>query len=147
MSTVVMLVVMVLGAWAATMALRQRRSRPHPQVEWEHWLESSGMKPVIPRTRPVAEAVLALARRPIEVERAAMGRAGDGALLVVARLSDDSFVIAAQREGPVPDGAAQVLQGWQARHTDDPLNRAWRDARWLRNGPQLPHGENVTPLR
>lgn len=135
-STVVMLLVVVLAGWAVASALRAPRPAPDPQVDWEHWLEASGLRPVLPRTRPVAEAVEALQRHPAEIERAAMGRAGDGAVLVVAQLVDDTVLVAARRPGPVPTHAAtSVVDGWQMRLTTDGVAEAWRDASWLRTGP------------
>lgn len=135
-STVVMLLVVVLAGWAVASALRAPRPGPDPQVDWEHWLEASGLRPVLPRTRPVAEAAEALQRHPAEIERAAMGRAGDGAVLVVAQLVDDTVLVAARRPGPVPTHAAtSVVDGWQMRLTTDGVSEAWRAASWLRTGP------------
>jgi hypothetical protein len=135
-STVLMLLVVVLAGWAVASVLRAPRPGPDPQAAWEHWLESSGLRPVLPRTRPVAEAATALGRHPAEVDRAAMGRAGDQSILVVAQLVDGTVLVAAQRPGPVPtDAATAVVDGWQLRLTADRLDDAWRDARWLRTGP------------
>lgn len=135
-STVLMLLVVVLAGWAVASVLRAPRPRPDPQTAWEHWLESSGLRPVLPRTRPVAEAATALGRHPAEVDRAAMGRAGDQSILVVAQLVDGTVLVAAQRPGPVPtDAATAVVDGWQLRLTANGLDDAWRDARWLRTGP------------
>lgn len=139
-STLLMLFVVVLAGWAVTAALRSSRRTVDPQVAWEHWLESSGMRPVLPRTRPVAELATALDRRPLEVERAAMGRAGDGAMVVVAQLGDDTILVAAQRSGPVPTHAAtRLVDGWQVRLSNAPLPRAWADADWVRTGPTAVH--------
>lgn len=135
-STVLMLFVVVLAGWAVASTLRAPRPGPDPQVDWEHWLEASGLRPVLPRTRPVAEAAQALGRHPAEVERAAMGRAGDGAVLVVAQLVDGTVMIGAERPGPVPTHAAtSVVDGWQLRLTADDLTDAWQEASWLRSGP------------
>lgn len=139
-STWMMLLVVVLAGWALAAALRSSLRRPDPQVEWEHWLEASGLRPVLPRTRPVAELATALQRRPEEVDRAAIGRAADGAMVVVARLVDDTVLVAAQRSGPAPTHAATTLvDGWQVRLSDAPLEEAWADASWLRNGPATVH--------
>ncbi len=138
MSTVLMLLVVVLAGWAVASLLRAPRPGPDPQAEWEHWLEASGLRPVLPRTRPVAELAEAVDRHPSEVDRAAMGRAGDGVLLVVARIVDGTTLIAAQRPGPAPAGATTtVADGWQARLVGGPLAQAWKDATWLRNGPAV----------
>lgn len=135
-STVLMLLVVVLAGWAVASALRSPRPGPDPQVTWEHWLEASGLRPVLPRTRPVAEAASALGRHPAEVERAAMGRASDGVPVVVAQLVDDTVMIAAKRPGPVPSNAATtVVDGWQLRLTTDDVTDAWASASWLRTGP------------
>lgn len=135
-STVLMLLVVVLAGWAVATVLRRPHGRPDPQVGWEHWLESSGLRPVLPRTRPVAEASRALGRHPAEVERAAMGRAADGAVVVVAQLADATVLVAAQREGPVPtDATTTIVDGWQMRLTSRPVARAWDEATWLRTGP------------
>lgn len=139
-STLLMLLVVVLAGWAVTAALRSSRRPVDPQVAWEHWLESSGLRPVLPRTRPVAELATALGRRPSEVERAAMGRAGDGAMVVVAQLVDDMVLVAAQRSGPAPAHAAtRLVAGWQVRLADAPVQRAWADAGWLRTGHTTVH--------
>jgi hypothetical protein len=137
-STLTMLLVVVLAGWAVAMALRTPRGGPDPQAEWEHWLEASGLRPVLPRTRQVVELIEALDRGPAEVDRAAMGRAGDGVPLVVARLVDGATLIAARRQGPVPtDAASTVVQDWQVTLTTRPLAMAWDDATWLRNGPAI----------
>lgn len=139
-STLLMLLVVALAGWAVAFALRSSLRRRDPQAEWEHWLETSGLRPVLPRTRPVAELVTALDRRPAEVDRAAMGRAGDGALVVVTSLDDGTLLVAAQRSGPVPTGAATTLvEGWQVRLSSGPLEQAWAEASWLRNGPATVH--------
>lgn len=135
-STVVMLLVVVLAGWAVASLLRAPRGPRDPQVDWEHWLEDSGLRPVLPRTRPVAEAAGAAGRRPVEVERAAMGRASDGSPVVVAQLADATVLVAAQRQGPAPtDAAMTVAGGWQLRLTADRVDRAWERATWLRTGP------------
>lgn len=135
-STVLMLLVVVLAGWAVASALRAPRPGPDPQTDWEHWLEASGLRPVLPRTRPVAEAATALGRHPSEVQRAAMGRAADGVPVVVAQLVDDTVLIAAKRSGPVPtDAATSVVGGWQLRLTTGRLDAAWAGASWLRTGP------------
>lgn len=135
-STVLMLLVVVLAGWAVASALRAPRGGADPQAAWEHWLESSGLRPVLPRTRPVAEAAAAADRHPAEVQRAALGRAGDGAVVVVAQLVDDTVLVAARRPGPAPTEAAMtVADGWQLRLTGADLDRAWDDAGWLRTGP------------
>lgn len=135
-STLLMLLVVALAGWALAFTLRSTLRRRDPQAEWEHWLESSGMRPVLPRTGPVAELATALDRRPVEVERAAMGRASDGAIVVVARLVDGTVLIAAQRSGPAPTHAATTLvDGWQVRLADGPLHDAWATTDWLRTGP------------
>lgn len=139
-STVLMLLVVVLAGWAVASLLRAPRPPRDPQVAWEHWLESSGLRPVLPRTRPVAEAASALGRHPAEVQRAAMGRASDGAPVVVAQLVDDTVLVAARRSGPVPtDAATTVGDGWQLRLTGEDLATAWDDAGWLRTGPTPAH--------
>lgn len=139
-STVLMLLVVVLAGWAVASVLRAPRAGRDPQVDWEHWLEASGLRPVLPRTRPVAEAASALGRHPAEVERAAMGRAGDGVPVVVAQLVDDTVMVAAKRPGPVPtDAATAVVGGWQVRLTGDGLEDAWSGAAWLRTGPSPIH--------
>ena len=135
-STVLMLLVVVLAGWAVASALRAPRGGVDPQTAWEHWLEASGLRPVLPRTRPVAEATTALGRHPAEVQRAALGRASDGAVVVVAQLVDETVLVAAQRSGPAPTDAATTLgSGWQLRLTGADLDTAWRDAEWLRTGP------------
>lgn len=135
-STVLMLLVVVLAGWAVASALRAPRPGPDPQAVWEHWLEASGLRPVLPRARLVAEAAQTLGRHPAQVQRAAMGRAGDGAPVVVAQLVDDMVLVAAQRPGPVPsDAATSIVDGWQLRLTSDALEQAWADAAWLRTGP------------
>lgn len=136
-STVLMLLVVVLAGWAVASALRAPRGAPDPQVEWEHWLEASGLRPVLPRTRPVAEVAAALSRHPSEVVRAAMGRASDNSPLVVAQLADGSVLVAARRAGPVPTDEATAVNGWQIRLTTDRLERAWARAQWLRGGTAL----------
>lgn len=134
-STVLMLLVVVLAGWAVASALRSPRPGPDPQTDWEHWLEASGLRPVLPRTRPVVDAAVATGRHPAEVERAAMGRAADGAAMVVAQLGDGTVLVAAQRPGPVPsDAATSVVDGWQVRLTGHAVADAWDEATWLRNG-------------
>lgn len=134
-STVLMLLVVVLAGWAVASLLRAPRRGTDPQMAWEHWLEASGLRPVLPRTRPVAEAATAAGRHPAEVQRAALGRAGDGAVVVVAQLVEGTVLVAAQRSGPVPsDAATNVEAGWQLRLAGDDLERAWADAEWLRTG-------------
>ena len=88
----------------------------------------------------MAEAAAAAGRRPAEVERAALGRAGDGAVVVVAQLAEGAVLVAAQRSGPVPsDAATRLDDGWQLRLTTDDLDRAWADAEWLRTGHAPTH--------
>ena len=108
-STLLMLLVVALAGWAVASLLRSPPSTRDPQQDWEFWLEASGMRPVIPRTRPVAEAASAIGRPASEVHRAAMGRAGDQALLVIAQLVGGETLIAAQRFGPLPPGVARRL--------------------------------------
>jgi hypothetical protein len=135
-STVLMLLVVVLAGWAVASVLRAPRPGRDPQVAWEHWLESSGLRPVLPRTRPVARAATASGRRPAEVQRAAMGRAADGAPVVVAQLVDGAVLVAARRPGPVPsDAASSVADGWQLQLTSGDVEDAWAAATWLRSGP------------
>lgn len=135
-STLLMLLVVVLAGWAVAAALRGPRRAADPQAEWEHWLEASGLRPALPRTGPAAQLARALGRDPDDVDRVAMGRAADGAMVVVARLVDDTVLVAAQRSGPAPAHAATTLvDGWQVRASDAPLADAWADASWLRTGP------------
>ncbi len=133
-STLLMLLVVALAGWAVASLLRSPAPTRDPQQDWEFWLEASGMRPVIPRTRPVAEAASAIGRPASEVHRAAMGRAGDQALLVIAQLVGGETLIAAQRSGPLPPGVANVADGWQYVITPAPVEVAWARAGWLRTG-------------
>lgn len=133
-STLLMLLVVALAGWAVASLLRSPPSTRDPQQDWEFWLEASGMRPVIPRTRPVAEAASAIGRPASEVHRAAMGRAGDQALLVIAQLVGGETLIAAQRSGPLPPGVAHVVEGWQYVISPAPVEVAWARAAWLRTG-------------
>lgn len=138
LSTLLVLVTVILAGWAVAYSLRPPRPPRDPQQSWEHWLEASGLRPVIPRMAPVCEATAAAGRDPREVDRAAMGRTRDGCPLVVAQLVGGEVLVGARRSGPVPsDRATDVRDGWQLTVAAGPVERVWEAADWVRNGPPV----------
>ena len=73
-----------------------------------------------------------------------MGRARDGAPLVVATLVDGAVLVAARRTGPVPsDRLTDVRAGWQVAVLPGPVEAAF-DPRGV--DPQRPDGVPLTRL-
>jgi len=115
--------------------LREHYARTTPGQSWDHFLIETGLRPV-PASMPDVVAVADLADVPATMlDRAALGRTEDKALLVLATLTNQRVLVGVRRGGPVPAVAGVVLaDGWQLQVLAGPASAAW-EATALRRAP------------
>lgn len=137
---------LAIGVGVATQVprLRAHYRRRDPGAVWDHFLVQSGLRPV-PAAMPDVVTVAGKADVPAEMlDRAALGRADDGALLLVVVLTNDRVLVGARREGPVTAIRGLVVEdGWQLQILPGPATAAW-DATSLRGSPTSSAGS--TPV-
>jgi hypothetical protein len=137
-STLLVLLVVALAGWAVTFVLRPARPAIPPPDDWEHGLRAHRLRPVLARMQAATDLAAAAGAAPEAIERAAVGKARDGAPLVVVRLVDGRVLVGARRTGPVPaDHATTATVGWQLAVGTETLADAWQRAAWVHTGPPV----------
>jgi hypothetical protein len=124
-----------VGVVSQVPRLRAHYARRSPGQTWDHFLVESGLRPV-PASMPDVVAVADLADIPASMlDRAALGRTPDRALLVLATLTNDRVLVGVRRDGPVGAGdGVRVVDGWHLQVLAGPAGRAWA-ATTLRQAP------------
>ena len=127
-----------VGVVSQVPRLRAHYARHTPGQAWDHFLVETGLRPV-PASMPDVVAVADLAEIPATMlDRAALGRTPDKALLVLATLTNDRVLVGVRRDGPVPaDDGVRVADGWHLQVLPGPARRAWTTTS-LRHAPATP---------
>lgn len=119
---------LAIGVGVATQVprLRAHYATTSPARVWDHFLVASGLRPV-PATMPDVVTVAAKADIPATMlDRAALGRDANGALVVLATLTNNRVLIAVRRDGPMPASSGlTVADGWRLQVLAGPASHAW----------------------
>lgn len=127
MSAMLLLWVAVgIGVVAQLPRLRSHYAQRKPAQNWDHFLVEAGLRPV-PASMSDVVTVAALMDIPAPMlDRAALGRTTDKALLLVATLTNDRVLVGVRRGGPVSATSGIVVaDGWQLEVLPGPAAAAW----------------------
>lgn len=123
-----------VGVVAQLPRLRSHYAK-NPTLAWDHFLVASGLRPV-PASMPDVVDVADLVDIPAAMlDRAALGRTPDRALVLVATLTNDRVLVAVRRRGPIPAvTGTTVANGWHVQVLPGPPEAAW-EATTVRRAP------------
>lgn len=120
-----LLAAVAVGVVALWPRLRASVSDAGPDQAWDHFLVSSGLRPV-PVSMADVQRVAELADVPPSLlDRAALGRT-DTNLALVAPLTNARVLVAVRRPGPASTAPGLLVRdGWVAQVMAGPVERAW----------------------
>lgn len=116
-----------IGVVAQLPRLRSHYAQRNPTLAWDHFLVTSGLRPV-PAAMPDVVKVADLVDIPASMlDRAALGRTPDDALVLVATLTNDRVLVAVRRRGPMAAAPGTTsANGWHLQVVPGPPELAWQ---------------------